>query len=459
MKYEQITLIFKRIFLFCAILFALGCTKSRKVTPVLSDIEKSMVNNFDSAWAMLDTLNFKTVDPYNKSYYYLLLTEGKYRNDSSLLASDTLMDFALANLDKKKDKLLTAKALLFKARIQSELNNTQEAIRYYDDAQAILKKNNIEQRKILSIIYDDLGKLYNQQHQHNEALAMFWEGYYSDIVTSYKVGQTISLKNIGCTYFYLQKPDIALYYLKQALALAQLTPDSISLKDDISADITAHYGNNGAKNESYSQEYEKLMTAIESIAKTDELQIINQKHKMETAIIHLKTEHKHTLEIVFVSSLLALLLIIFVFVVRDKKKKIVRQKQENELITLQLHISQLQCETFRSKPIYNQIIQSSQTKNSPEEKIIVEKERQELRDEIKITFATFINNLRAACPALTEDEILHCCLAKLNLDTATISLCFGYTDTHSTRQRKTRIKKKMADFDCENIFDSIFVTL
>jgi len=61
-----------------------------------------------------------------------------------------------------------------------------------------------------------------------------------------------------------------------------------------------------------------------------------------------------------------------------------------------------------------------------------------------------------ACPALTDEDVVFCCLIKTGLDKMVVSRCIGSPGRQAVNQRKYRIKKKMRETKCENLFEVIF---
>jgi tetratricopeptide (TPR) repeat protein len=504
------------------ILFVSACTNSGRVAPTFSEVE-----------ILLDT-----------------------KPDSALI----LIDLAIQHPDRKKDKELLAEAWLYKGRIWNKLREPDEAIGSYHKALDILGKEN--HTKIMSKIYDDMGNIYKEQDLYEKALEMFWKEYSLDLETSNNRGLALSLRNIGNTYFYIQKPDSAFQYLQQASAFARQSEDSIQLLDLIYNDISIYYDEIGEYEESfrylqkvtdtrehiqlrkgslflslqqpdsafyylvrsaetaniytktaayyylgelenqrenfksayhYCMKYIEQLDSIENLSKTIDLQIINHKYNIQTY----KNEHRKKYTVLLLSSVIFILIVIIIFSLLDKKKKIIQKRQENELLKkeneifhlqnqiektkkrlfelqeekdsgmkltqekelekLQLKVDNSQCEIFKMKPIYKLILQFSRNKTENNMEVLRAKDRQLLENEIKSAFSNFLQNLQSTCPSLTNEEMMYCCLTKLNLQTKVISACFGYTDTNPVRQKKGRIKKKMFEQEAGGkLFLSIF---
>ena len=89
-------------------------------------------------------------------------------------------------------------------------------------------------------------------------------------------------------------------------------------------------------------------------------------------------------------------------------------------------------------------------------KCLAPDERQQLAADIHHAFTLLIKMITDACPALTDEDAVFCCLIKSGLDKMVVSCCVGSPGRQAVNQRKYRIKKKMREAKCENLFDLIF---
>jgi len=119
----------------------------------------------------------------------------------------------------------------------------------------------------------------------------------------------------------------------------------------------------------------------------------------------------------------------------------------NELI---LDVFQLECKLFMKMDSYRLIEQKCS------KKCLDPNERQLLNSEIRYVFTRLIKTITEACPDLTEEDVIFCCLAKSDLDNSVICRCMGSISKKTVNQRKYRIKKKMKKAKCDFLFDIIF---
>ena len=82
-------------------------------------------------------------------------------------------------------------------------------------------------------------------------------------------------------------------------------------------------------------------------------------------------------------------------------------------------------------------------------------EQKALYDDIHHVYTRLIRTIKQACSSMTEDDIVFCCLSKLNLDNTSLSHCMGSTSRQAINQRRYRIKKKMKEARCEYLWDMI----
>ena len=122
----------------------------------------------------------------------------------------------------------------------------------------------------------------------------------------------------------------------------------------------------------------------------------------------------------------------------------------NELL---YDIFQLEYKLFMKMDSYHLIEQ----KCSYHKKCFNPDERQQLRSDIHFVFTRLIKTIKAACPSLTNDDVIFCCLAKSGFDNLTVGRCMGSVGRQSVNQRKYRIKKKMREAKCDSLFKMIFI--
>jgi pyridoxine 5'-phosphate synthase PdxJ len=119
----------------------------------------------------------------------------------------------------------------------------------------------------------------------------------------------------------------------------------------------------------------------------------------------------------------------------------------NELI---LDVFTLECKLFMKMDSFHLI------KQKCDGKCLNQQERKQLNTDIQYAIKRMIKTIKELCSDFTDEDIVFCCLIKSGLDKMIVSRCIGSPGKEAVNQRKYRIKKKMKDAECENLFDVIF---
>jgi hypothetical protein len=539
-------------FMHLFLLLALSSCSHQKATDrILSEIEDLIEYKPDSALILLETLYpYDKMGKLNQAYYNILLTEAKHRNESSLLACDSLITFTIDFLNNKSNKLLLTKALICKAYIKEELRESENAVQLYHDALELLN-NDEEYVGITSKIHYNLGNIYYDQNIYNEALKMYMRSYSLDVGLANFRNISLSLKNVGNTYFYLQKPDSAFHYFEQAIFFAKQSNDSVNLLNMIYNDIGIYYMEMGEYenylhqirkmskitdkvylNKGYAfmflQQFDSARTylllgsespdiftkatgyyilneleksvenyqgahfylnkfleqrdSIANFTAASEIRTLNHKFNIRIETERVETAYRQKIGVLLFSSLIILLL----FLVRYQKKRFQQKETENKLLKkesefadLQIQIgrtngellefqyknnsnkeliqqkenelsllqSQIGNRIFFTTPSYLKIKSLIRLKNA-NRKNFTEEDRKKLNEDIQISFSELITNLEDDYSSLSDGDILLCCLSKLEIPQAIISILTGSVSTQAVKQQKYRIRKiTKLDFD------------
>jgi tetratricopeptide (TPR) repeat protein len=384
---------------------------------------------------------------------------------------------------------------------------------------------------------------------------MYRKCYVLDVRATNPRNLSLSLKNIGTTYFYFQQPDSAFHYIREAARFARQSNDSVYLLNLIHNDLGAYYLkikeyenalqqlqqvtkpagyvylNRGIafiglqqidsartnlllsaqssdrytrmaadyylseleKNrKNYEQAYIYLANylaqrdSIIDLTRTSDIQILIHQHNEKITEDKIRTEYKITL-LVFVIIALAVLLLYSI----SNRKKTIKQKiqkykllqREKEIDILRIQIKKTGDDVLKLQSEKNADLELIQQKEKDliqlcfqtgarlfmttsgyqyiqkvqkYSKCLNEKEQEELQKSIHSSFPELIERLHSVCPALTENEILLCCLSILKLPAIISSYCMGNVDTAPIRQKKSRIKTKMTESKCEELFYFLF---
>jgi len=136
--------------------------------------ENLIFSNPDSALILLEDI--KSPASLNKKQYatYLLLqAQAKDKTDKDL-SNDTLLSISIDYFTKKKLHKQTAYAYFYQNRVYQSQNQTDLAIRCCCSAKNYAEKTT--DLNLLGLIYHDLGHLYKEQFNYNEALNCYRKG-------------------------------------------------------------------------------------------------------------------------------------------------------------------------------------------------------------------------------------------------------------------------------------------
>jgi len=122
-----------------------------------------------------------------------------------------------------------------------------------------------------------------------------------------------------------------------------------------------------------------------------------------------------------------------------------------ELKEMILELFSMECKLFTKMDSYRLIEQKC------DKKCLAPDERQRLNADIHYVFSWLIKTVKAVCPNLTEEDIVFCCLGKIGFDSLIVCHCMGCVSRQTINQRKYRIKKKMHEAHCDDLFELIFI--
>ena len=137
-----------------------------------------MEEHADSAFSLLKSISSLTgMSPEDKAGYALLLAEAADKNGYSLLPCDSLLNFALHVYHEEAKE--HAIALLYKGKVQQEMENYADALKSYRMALEILSAYPCE-FYWKGFVYNMLGGLYGKQNLYAQAKDMYVKACYND---------------------------------------------------------------------------------------------------------------------------------------------------------------------------------------------------------------------------------------------------------------------------------------
>lgn len=131
--------------------------------------------------------------------------------------------------------------------------------------------------------------------------------------------------------------------------------------------------------------------------------------------------------------------------VQKREEEIARR--EAALENLRQEKEALQTWLLSQTAIYKKVqtLRKQWIRGNKEQKVLDTAGRQKLKETMLDIYASQAEEWRVRYPRLTEDDILLLCLQAASFDSQSIAICFGYGDTHTINQRKTRIRERMGE--------------
>ena len=212
------TLLFVSIFLFTA------CHSNKQADELLTQVDSLLKEQPDSALQLLNALpNPQELSHKETARYALLMARATDKAVKSLLPCDSLLNLAQHYYD--NDEKERAVALLYKGRLEEEMNNPENAIANLQEGLTILKKfpNEVETKRLT---LNSLGNLYFDARYYEESIKMYREMYNCCETNKDK---SIASHGISSYYSLTDKEDSAIINQNKALEYALLSKDSMQI--------------------------------------------------------------------------------------------------------------------------------------------------------------------------------------------------------------------------------------
>jgi tetratricopeptide (TPR) repeat protein len=202
-----------------ALLFGLllicACSPDRQLESLFLRADSLLMEQPDSALQLLRTLPAtQKLSRRESAHYALLLARATDKCEKPLLPCDSLLDIALHYYD--NDEKERAVALLYKGRLEVEMEQSERAINYLQEGLTILKDfpKEIEMKKHT---LNSLGNLYSDFGYYEEAIKMYRQMYSCCMTDKDK---SIALNAISLCCYVTNEEDSAIAIQQQALEYA-----------------------------------------------------------------------------------------------------------------------------------------------------------------------------------------------------------------------------------------------
>jgi hypothetical protein len=203
-------------------LLPVACHRTdRRAEALLNNADSLLTANPDSALRLLEALPATAEFTHRESARYaLLLAQATDKCEKPLLPCDSLLDVALDYYD--DDERERAVALLYKGRLEVEMEQSERAISFLLEGLNIIEKHpeDVETKRHL---LSSLGNEYYDVRLYEKTRKVYKDLYECCFTDKDKA---IALNGIGSYYSIIGKEDSALLYKKKALDYAQISKDS-----------------------------------------------------------------------------------------------------------------------------------------------------------------------------------------------------------------------------------------
>lgn len=323
------------------------------------------------------------------------------------------------------------------------IEKEDSALFYFNKAYAICQA--VQDSSIFSpLILGDLIAYYMNQKDYKKAF--LYLSQLENLSIAEKSSDIYYYKS--CLFNKTHKYDSAYYYLNMNINTCDIY-DRVTYYDQLR--IAAKGMGDYQKATFYAEMYEAGVDSIFRMSKSANIQKAENDYKT----IELKSAHQSKIKMLLLFPFLLIFIAISLIIYKRTKTKISSNMEKHIY-----EVEEVIIKSFQLMPIYKRIQELPKNKkelSSKEYKPFTLEEFDELRKTIKNIFSKFIHQLNDVCPLLTEEDIIFCCLIKVDLPVITIAYCFMSFNTNPLKQRKKRIKEKMTvQTDNIELFESIF---
>lgn len=438
------------VYVFLLLLGLLSCRQS-SVDGTLSGIDSVLSEHPEKALAQLDSLRKIGVLSAKKDSMYAKLLRNTAKNLLYLPLDDVKDLDELASYYQQTDnKELLPKAYYLVGRCLHDMDSIPQAVIYYHKVLECLDENQSSNIKLRGAVNAQIGDLFFSQNYLRYAKKFYLEACRCDSLCHDHQSLAYDLRDIAVIYEYLNQKDSAIYFAKQALAIADKLSDN-SLKAEISSEVATCYLEIDLDSvRKYMQPY-LMGESVPSdgvsyyrslyYMKTNDFQLA-EKELWELAANQLEIDNKNDLLLILLLGMILLILLSLVafYWQMSIMKKI---KLQNKLKDLKIHSI---LSPMDSAHLNEQILtQVGINANLSQGKHLSDEQWQKLEGVFNSHYPHFKDHLYS-CSKLSEQEYHVCMLVKLGLGSSKISVLTSKAiSTISTT--KQRLFKKITRED------------
>lgn len=226
----------KKSFAFAVVLILLGCTRNQYPSS-LRIADTLTYTNPDSAVVLLgqmETVMSGASEPIRR-YYQLLCIKADDKTDRMQVSADSIKEL-VHYFEDGGDRSLLPTAYYYAGRVYSDLNEAPISLNYFQKSLDAMEDENIDDQKLKSVIYSQMGYLYLFQYIYDEAERCFRASYDIGIEINDTASILWGLRDLGTACQWQKKYKECQLYLNNAHDIA-VKADDLKMMAHISTDI------------------------------------------------------------------------------------------------------------------------------------------------------------------------------------------------------------------------------
>lgn len=231
----------KRFIYACLFLLSFLSCRQSSVHRTLSSLDSLLSVHPDNVLTQLDSLKKTGACTTKEDEMYAKLLRYSAMNQCYLPLDDVkdINDLVLYYLQ-MNDKDLLPRAYYLKGRCLHDKDSIPQAISYYHKSLECLNESKSDNMKLRGAVNAQIGDLFVRQNYLRLAKKFYREACRCDSLCHDRESLAYDLRDIATIYEYLDQKDSAIFFAKQALAIATTLSDD-RLKTDLSAEVAACY--------------------------------------------------------------------------------------------------------------------------------------------------------------------------------------------------------------------------
>lgn len=228
------------VYVFLLLLSLLSCRQS-SIDGTLSGIDSMLSEHPEKTLAQLDSLRKIGALSAKKDSMYAKLLRNTAKNLLYLPLDDVKdLDELASYYQQTNNKELLPRAYYLVGRCLHDKDSIPQAVIYYHKALDCLDENQSSNIKLRGAVNAQIGDLFFRQNYLRYAKKFYQEACRCDSLCHDQQALAYDLRDMAVIYEYLEQKDSAIYFAKQALAIADKLSDN-NLKAEMSSEVATCY--------------------------------------------------------------------------------------------------------------------------------------------------------------------------------------------------------------------------